>query len=344
MKEFTVAVIGAGQIARTRHIPNYNALPGVRVAGVCDVNADAARRTAEELGIDCWDTDAAALLRRCRPDAVSVCVPNRFHCESAETALLAGCHVLCEKPPAMTVAQARHMEELARSQGLQLSYGFHLRHLPETAALHRAVQAGELGEIYAARVEWLRRRGIPGWGCFTDCAMQGGGPLIDLGAHMLDLALYLMEYPKVRYVCAAANDRIGKQGGVGQFGPWDGARYTVEDCLLGQVFFENGATLLVETSFAMNIPEQTRRSLWLYGDKQSAGLFPPTRCDGEGAHPQPEAADFDPYRAEVENFVAACRGQAPLLVRPEQGTAVQQLIGLLYRSARTGLPATPDEA
>ena len=93
MKEFTVAVIGAGQIARTRHIPNYNALPGVRVAGVCDVNGDAARRTAEELGIDCWDTDAAALLRRCRPDAVSVCVPNRFHCESAETALLAGCHV-----------------------------------------------------------------------------------------------------------------------------------------------------------------------------------------------------------------------------------------------------------
>lgn len=339
MKEFTVAIIGAGQIARTRHIPNYSALPGVRVVGICDVNEETARSTAREFGIDCWDTDARALLERCRPDAVSVCVPNRFHCEFAELALQAGCHVLCEKPPAMTAAQAREMEQMARQLNKQLSYGFHLRHLPETAHLHSRVQAGELGHIHAARVEWLRRRGIPGWGCFTNVAMQGGGPLIDLGAHMLDLALYLMEYPKIKYACAAWDDRIGKRGGVGQFGTWDGAKYTVEDCLMGQVFFDNGATLLVETSFALNIPEQTRRSLWLYGDKESAGLFPSVRCDGDGVCKEETFSECDPYKREVENFVAACRGEAPLLVRPEQGTAVQELIGLLYRSAKTGLPA-----
>lgn len=338
MQEFTVAIIGAGQIARKRHIPNYNALPGVRVVGICDVNADAARDTAREFGIDCWDTDARALLDRCHPDAVSICVPNRFHWEFTQLALEAGCHVLCEKPPAMSAEQARQMEQTARRCGRQLSYGFHLRHLPETARLYRTVQDGALGQISAARVEWVRRRGIPGWGCFTDRAMQGGGPLIDLGAHMLDLALYFLDYPAVRYVCAATSDRIGKQGGVGQFGAWDGARYTVEDNLLGQVFFENGTTLLIETAFAMNIPEETRRSLWLYGDRQSAGLFPAVRCDADGAHPEEPLPETDPYRAEVENFVAACRGQAPLLVRPEQGTAVQELIEMLYRSAQTGMP------
>lgn len=342
MKEFTVAIIGAGQIARNRHIPNYNALPGVRVVGVCDVNADAARQTAEEFGVEYWDTDAASLLARCHPDAVSVCVPNRFHCEFTELALQAGCHVLCEKPPAMSVEQARQMQQLASSQGRQLSYGFHLRHLPETARLYQRTRAGELGQVYAARVEWLRNRGIPGWGCFTNRAMQGGGPLIDLGAHMLDLALYLLDYPAVRYVCAASYDSIGKKGGVGQFGAWDGARYSVEDCLLGQVFFENGTTLLVETAFAINIPEQTRRNLWLYGDKESAGLFPPQRCDESGARDEDPLPQIDPYQAEVQNFVEACRGQAPLLVRPEQGTAVQELIGLLYRSAQTGQPAMPD--
>ena len=340
MKKLRVAIIGAGQIAQGQHIPNYRAMPEVELVGICDRNAAAAAAAAELGGIPYTTTDAAALLAETNPDAVSVCVPNKFHCENVLACLRAGCHVLCEKPPAITMAEARQMAQTAAANHLLLSYGFHFRHSPAVAALHSRVQKGELGPIRAAQAQWLRRRGVPGWGCFTDKGMQGGGPLIDIGAHVLDLALYLMDYPAVRYACATASDAIGKQGGVGSLGAWDGARYTVEDSLLGKVVFENGAGLDISAAFAINIPEENLRSVRLYGDNLGAELFPLGYFGADGpCLPDAPAQKSNLYRREVENFVHACLGQEELLVTAEQGCRVQEIIEGLYLSADTRLPA-----
>lgn len=339
MKTLRAAVIGAGQIARKSHLPNYQAQPGVEVVGICDVNPEAAKATAEEFYIPWYGTDPEVMFAQTRPDVVSVCVPNRFHAAMATAALQAGCHVLCEKPPAMNADQATAMAALAEKKHLLLSYGFHLRHSPQVRALKAKVQAGELGTIYAAKAQWLRRRGIPGWGNFTNRSMQGGGPLIDLGAHVLDIALYLLGYPKINYVCAAQSDLIGKQGGTGQFGTWDGTKYTVEDFLTGQIFFADGSVLQLDTSFALNTPPMKTQNVTLYGDKLGASLFPLTYCNGEGICGDPwQAEDSDLYLAELQNFLAACRGEEPLLVTAQQGVYVQRVIDSLYHSAEIGLP------
>ena len=218
MKDIRIALIGAGQIARTTHIPCLRQAGGAEIAAVCDVNPEAAKALAEDFGVPAWYGSHAEMLQAERPDAVVVCVPNRFHCSTTLDALEAGCHVLCEKPPAMTPEEAERMETLAREKGLLLTYGFHFRHMPQVRILKEMMAAGELGAVYHTEVRWTRRRGIPGWGSFTNKAMQGGGPLIDIGAHLLDTALYLLDYPEISYVTAVSSDRIGKQGGTGRMG------------------------------------------------------------------------------------------------------------------------------
>lgn len=148
------AIIGAGQVARTAHINCYQSLDGVTVVAVCDVNAEVARQTAEAFGIPHWYADAETMLREMQPEAVSICVPNKFHCAMTCAALAHGCHVLCEKPPAMTVKEAELMRDTARRCGKILTYGFHFRHAGRVSFLKKKITDGELGAIYAGDVVW----------------------------------------------------------------------------------------------------------------------------------------------------------------------------------------------
>lgn len=345
MQKLRMAMIGAGQIARVTHIPQFQAMDGVEVVGVCDTRLEAAENLAKEFSIGAYYDSHSKLLKEQKPDAVTICVPNKFHCPITLEALEAGCHVLCEKPPAITVQEARVMEETARKKGKLLSYGFHFRHSEQVAFLKRKMQAGEFGTVYGANVQWHRRRGIPGWGNFTNKELQGGGPLIDIGAHMLDVAVYLMDYPGISYVCAGTSDRIGRRGGIGLMGTWDGARYEVEDALFGFVRFENGACLNLETSFAINRKERDLRKVQIFGDKLGASVFPLEIYGEENGvlidqnYPFLEMRDW--HGDSDRNFVKACLGEEPLLVTGEQGAYVQELICALYESARTGKPIFP---
>ena len=336
------AVIGAGQIARVSHLPAYRSAEGVQVVGVSDVRPESARKLAEDFSIPAYFDDHRKMLEQCRPDVVSVCVPNRFHHVITLDALRAGAHVLCEKPPAMNVREAEEMAQTARAQGRLLSYGFHLRHGENVRILKDIIDRGGLGRIYAADVQWLRRRGVPGWGVFTDKSMQGGGPLIDIGAHALDLAVYLMGYPEVDYVCADMFNAIGTTGRNGFFGSWDPERYTVEDALFGQIRFRTGAVMKLSTSFALNMKEKDRRQVTLYGDKKGADLFPPAVYSGDDGPAWNQTYPFEPaedlHTKEIHAFVAACRGERDLLVTAEQGVYVQKLIAALYASAESKKP------
>lgn len=175
-KPLRVGIIGAGQVAQTAHIPGYLQCSGVTVAAVADPQPGGARSLADAFGIPEAFEDAAEMLARCGLDAVSVCTPNRYHHPMAIAALAAGCHVFCEKPPALSVPEAAAMAAAAGNAGKVLAYNFHYRQGSEVQALKRQIAEGAFGEIYAGKVQALRRRGIPGWGSFTDKALQGAAP------------------------------------------------------------------------------------------------------------------------------------------------------------------------
>lgn len=342
MKQLRMAVIGSGQIAQVTHIPNYRSMEEVEIAGICDTRIEAARSAAEKFGIKHYYDSHRKMLEELKPDAVTVCVPNKFHCRIVLDALEAGCHVFCEKPPAITVEEAISMENAAKRKGKLLSYGFHFRSSSQVSFLKNRIEKGYMGEIYHTEVKWNRRRGIPGWGCFTNKEIQGGGPLIDIGAHMLDCALYLLDYPEISYVCAAKSSRIGKQESIGLMGGWDPEKFTVEDGLFGFVGFKNGTSLELQTAFAINQKERDARSVKLYGSKEGADLFPLELYgteDGQLTDRQFPFMEMKDWHMDADrNFVQACMGRSRLLAAAEQGTYVQRVLCALYESADTGMP------
>ncbi|GGH76256.1 putative dehydrogenase [Pullulanibacillus pueri] len=336
-----VGIIGAGGISRGAHLPNYQKCgERVNVVAIADVAKDRAVALAEEFSIPHAFGSFEEMLTEVDLDAVSVCVPNKFHAPAVIAALEAGCHVLCEKPPAMTVAEAEQMAKTAEKAGKILTYGFHYRHQPEVETLKRFTEAGELGDIYSARVHAIRRRGIPGWGVFTNKELQGGGPLIDIGVHMLDAALYLMGYPEPESVYGRTHQKLGNRKGVGLMGDWDWENFSIEDMAIAMVTFKNGATLVLETAFAANVEKADVMQVSLMGDKGGADVFPlkiyqekhETLLDVTPAYLPKKGG----HELEVQRFVECClNGTTPVSV-PEQGVALQKIINGIYESADTG--------
>jgi predicted dehydrogenase len=345
LEKLRVAIIGAGQIARVSHIANYQSREEVEVVAVCDTNLEAAANVASQFHIPEYFQDHITMIEKVRPDAVSICIPNKFHARVTCDALELGCHVLCEKPPALTVEEARLMEAKAKSNQRLLTFGFHFRYGENVRLVKTKIDHGDFGSIYNAKVVWTRRRGIPGWGNFINKDLQGGGPLIDIGSHILDLAAYLLDYPEIDYVCATAHDNIGKNGsGIGFMGRWDPERFTVEDSLFGFIRFKNGSSINLETSFALNMKDKDCRNLYLYGDKLGASVFPLELYGEEYSQMMNSTYLYDDakdlHAAEVDNFVNACLGKEELLITPKQAVYIQTLICALYESAQQGKPVS----
>lgn len=336
-----VAIIGAGQVADKVHASYYCTREDLELVAVCDSRLSQAQSLAEKYGhAQVWD-EPQRMLQSVKPDIVSICSPNRFHYEHTMMALEAGCHVMCEKPPAMTPEQALEMCNTARRMGKVLAYDFHHRFALDTQLLREQVTAGVLGEIYVTNARALRRCGVPGWGVFTNKALQGGGPLINLGVHMLDAAMYVLGFPLVKRVTAHSFQKIGTRKNNGQFGEWDPTTYTVEDSLFGTIEFHNGSILRLETSFALNIPEQSIMNVNFCGDKAGATLFPAqvyTDHNGELAIlTQRERADDQRHYRSMEAFVNHVQGEPVTIADAEQGFVIQQLVAALYESAETGM-------
>ena len=343
MGKLKVGIIGAGQIVEVTHMPNYIKNSNlVKTVSIVDVNIERARFMAEKFGIPEYFSSYQEMFDKVDLDAVSVCTPNKFHAEAVIAALNKGCHVLCEKPPAVSLAEAESMTAAAKRNNRILTYNFHFRQGEEVQAVKRFIDAGEFGEIYSARVSALRRRGIPGWGVFTNKEIQGGGPLMDIGVHMLDTALYLMGYPEADYVSASSYQKIGNKPGVGLMGSWDPGKFTVEDSAFGFIRFKNGSTLMLQTSFALNMKEQSVMNVELFGEKAGASVFPPvifTEKHGSIMDMQfPFIQEVDKHGRSIKNFINACLGNEAFICTAEQGLAVQKIIDALYRSAEMGKP------
>ncbi len=335
-----VAIIGAGQVAETVHIAYYRTREELELVAVVDPDTAAADAFAERNHIAKVYANIADLFANETIDIVSVCTPNRFHHQATLTALANGCHVMCEKPPALTAREAKEMWQLAEENGKILAYDFHHRFADDAVFLREKVKEGILGDVYVVKAQALRRCGIPGWGTFTDKDLQGGGPLIDIGIHMLDAALFVLGFPKVKQVNAHMFQEIGTKKSEGMFGKWDPSKYTVEDSLFGTIEFESGAILQLETSFALNMKEKSIMNVSFYGNKAGAQLFPAEIFTDEKGELvslyQKQEADEKRHEKSMKAFVDRCLGEDVLLADGEQGTIVQQIVEALYQSAEKG--------
>ena len=335
-----VGIIGAGNITRYAHIPGYQAQKDVELVAICDIVPGKAAEMAKEFKIPRAYDSYAEMLAKEKLDAVSVCTPNAAHKETTLAALNAGAHVLCEKPIAMNLAEGRAMVSAARKLGKVLQIGLHWRFTSAAQTLKRFIDAGELGDIYYGEATCMRRRGIPGWGVFTQKKLQGGGALIDIGVHTLDHTMWLMGNPKPVSVMGATYAAFGKRKDVVSiWGLWDPAKFDVDDMGVGFVRFENGATLILRASWAANIEKEFSETRIL--GTQGGAFMPPLRIYKEMHQTLVDVTpaflpEVKPHTKEIEHFIACVRGETECLVVPEQVLDVQAVLDAIYRSAETG--------
>jgi predicted dehydrogenase len=334
-----VGIIGAGGIARGAHIPSYQRLKDVEIMAVCDINEEAAKQAAKDFNIPRVFSDYNDLLKLRELDAVSVCTPNAFHAPATIAALNAGKHVLCEKPMALNAKEGKAMVDAAKKNKKLLQVGFHMRFEAGSQLLKRFIEVGELGEIYYARAIFLRRRGIPSWGVFTRKDLQGGGALVDIGVHILDLVIWLMGSPKPVSVSGMACTKFGnREGIVNPWGKWDVKKFDVDDFAVAFVKFNTGAGLILETSWAANVDNPG--SSMILGTEGGCQLDPPkiykqqrdTLVDLTPIVPRGEEG----HNAEVRRFIEAIREGLPSPVPGEEALEINKIMDGIYESSETG--------
>lgn len=340
-----IGMIGAGGIAATqmRTLATRN---DVELVAIADISPAMLASRGETFGVSARYTDYRQMLRKEKLDAVSICTPNQAHADAAIAALKSGLDVLCEKPMAHTSAAARRMVEAARQQGRKLVIGFQYRFNPRTRFLRKAVDNGELGRIRFGRVQALRRRGIPNWGVFGRKELQGGGPLIDIGVHVLEMTHYTMGSPRPVSASADLFTYLGNQPSdriESAWKGWDWKTYTVEDLAVGRIRFEDGAVLHIESSFAAHIEKDTF-NFQLMGETGGCTWDPAVIHRDEGGYMvdktpgwlNPKQGWQDMFDAKMHAFVDHVLHGSPTIAPAEDGLAVQLMLDALYRSAERG--------
>lgn len=335
-----VGIIGAGSIGKI-HVKSFKAVPDAEIAALVDIDRAEAEKVAKENDIPKVYTDYKEMLKDETIDAVSICTPNYLHAPMTIDALEAGKHVLCEKPMTVNGELAQKMVDTAKRTGKTLMVALCWRFSQEMQTLKQIVEDGTLGEIYYAKAGILRTEGIPGMGgWFTTKEKSGGGPLMDLAPHFLDLAAWFMGFPKPVSVKGFSYAKIGPKGkGKGGWAtPVEGGTFDVEDLAGGLIRFENGASLLIEMSWATYIREDVSY-IDLIGDKGGAHLWPftvTTEVHGKRVDITPKVRGGDTYKAEAEHFVECIKTGKKPLPTGEDGLYSVKIIEAIYRSAKEG--------
>lgn len=341
-----IGLIGAGNIAN-EHIKGFVHFPEqCEVTAITDTNLPLARQRAGQHGIKHVAATTEELIALSDVDAVVICVPNQFHAPIAVQAIHAGKHVLLEKPMGIDSGAARQIMDAAEAMNRVVMIGHQKRWESIPMQIKEQVERGELGRIYTAKTGWFRRKGIPGWGTwFTRKELSGGGPLIDIGVHMLDLALYLMGNPKPVSVTGATYAEFGpKRKGIGTWGTpnWSGT-YDVEDLATALIRMEDGSTLTLEVSWAVHMDTDNTPFIHLMGTeggasyRQDRGKWLTEKFDQpiEAALSVPE--DDEGERSRFCKHFLACiaEGKQPL-TSARTGWINNVIMDAIYESSRTG--------
>ena len=352
-----VGIIGAGGMARY-HIAGF-VKGGAEVVAIADVSQTAAEKAAETYEIPTVHPNVEEMLADSSVDAISIIVPNKFHAPLAIEALDAGKHVFCEKPPALNAAEVKLMIDAQEAAGKQLMFNFNNRARPESYALMAEIENGTVGTINSAQARWVRRTGIPGFGgWFTNKALSGGGPLIDL-LHMIDLAMYFMGNPEPAYVIGQTFDNFITDSSFK--GPWgipdnkDGTT-DVESAAHGFVTFKPGQVLSFQVSWA-ELVKREEVSVTFQGSKAGGKLERLFEDDGlddtaidvcelymqRDGKSVNRAIEVEPCEdmgrvRSARNFVGAIEGTEKPLNTPPQAYSLMQVIDACYESAQSDKP------
>ena len=325
------AVVGLGWPGM-QHLKGYTADPRSEVIAICDLDEKHVRQVASEHNIPNTYTSHLEMLENQDIDAVSVCLPNFLHAPIAVDALNAGKHVLCEKPPARSAQEAKAMAEAAIENEKTLMYALVQRFDGSTQRLKQLIREGELGEIYFGKAGYVRRRGIPigkeGW--FVDKERAGGGALIDIGVHALDCVWWLMNSPRPVEVMGTSYTHFK------HLVP-DDVKYNVDDATFAQIRFENGATIILETTWALNLPGDNY--IKVAGTKAGATLSPftlYTEKDGKELDKPLNASSINSFDEEVKHFVECIVDDKEPISSAEQGIMLMQMLDGIYESAEKG--------
>ncbi len=351
-----VGIVGIGGIANGKHLKTLAKLNDrVDMVAFCDIIKERAEKGAETHGVKGARvySDYQKMFAHEKLDVVHVCTPNNIHAEIAIAAMEAGANVICEKPMAKTAASARAMLDARNRTGKLLTIGYQNRYRPDSQYLKRLCQDGVLGDIYFAKAHAIRRRAVPTWGVFLNEDAQGGGPLIDIGTHALDLTLWCMDNYEVDYVVGTSYHKLGPRAGeANAWGSWDPAKFTVEDSAFGFIKMKNGATVLLESSWALNIRQAGEAICTLCGTEAGADMWDGLRING-ALHGQlydnsillnaKGVAFYDGIKVsdadrEASIFYSAITEGTPLTVLPEQALVVSEILEAIYTSAQIGKP------
>lgn len=360
MRKLKIGIIGCGGIANVKHLPSLSIFKEeVELTYFCDTIKERAKKAAEEYGtagakvcIDYHD-----MLEDEKIDIVHVLTPNVSHCSITCAALEAGKHVLCEKPMAITYDEGQKMIETAKRTGKKLTIGYQNRFRKDTLQMRSMIERGELGEIYFAKAHGMRRRGVPTWGVFPDKSKQGGGPLIDIGTHPLDMTLWLMDNYKPVSVLGQSFQKLKDHPEGNIFGSWDPETFETEDSAFGLIRMENGATIYLEAAWAINMLNCKDAMVTLCGTEGGSEMFG-DNWENEGylitnkvednvmvdIKPATVAGVYgfggvdmtDPKIMEARFWIDAIKNDTEPFVKPEEALVVTRILEAIYKSAETG--------
>ncbi len=357
-RKVRIGIIGCGGIANGKHMPSLKRLAQVEMVAFCDIVEERAVKAAADFGVPGAKvyTDYKELLKDETIEVVHVLTPNRAHSFITVDALNAGKHVMCEKPMAINSEEAIKMLEAAKANNKKLTIGYQGRQRPDSLYLKQEAEQGTFGDIYFAKATAIRRRAVPTWGVFINEYEQGGGPLIDIGTHALDLTLWTMNNYKPKYCVGTTYHKLNslpkdEQGNA--WGPWDSEKYTAEDSAFGFIVMEDGATIILESAWAINLLDPREAITTVAGTKAGADMLDGLRINGirngrqyvlkpdlnaGGVAFYDGAGSEDPSYREARLWIEAVINDTEPSVLPEQALVVTQILEGIYESAKTGKP------
>lgn len=355
-------IIGCGGIANQKHLPTIAQFPEeMEIVAFCDIIVERAEKAAKKYGTEDAKVyeDYNELLKDETIDMVYVLTPNVSHSPITVAAFEAGKHVLCEKPMSHSSEEAKKMLDAWKKSGKKFTIGYQNRHRNEVLSLKKQCDDNVLGDIYFGKAHAIRRRAVPTWGVFPDKSKQGGGPLIDIGTHALDITLWMMNNYKPVKVSGSVFNKLGNLPSAvdgNMFGPWDPETYEVEDSAFGYIKFENGATVFLESSWAINMRESKEAATTLCGTKAGAeiksgmsyasneliinrstgGLLTEEVLSNTGSGVDFFEGGVDtPQAREFKDWVNAIKNNEEPTVQPKQAYVVTRILEAIYQSAES---------
>lgn len=344
-KKIRVALIGAGGIANS-HMVDLKKYKNAEVVVACDVNEESARKFAAKHDIKVYTTDLDAVMADKTIDAVTIATPTAFHAPIALKALKAGKHVHTDKPFAMNAQEAEEVVNLAKEKGLVFMVGMNQRYTSEGQTAKKIVEKGTLGEIYHAKALWKRRNFIPGGagGWFHNKDIAGGGAMLDIGVHLLDLCMYVIDNFKPVSVSGAVYTKFGQYGGLKTTSKAKMVEpeFSVDDYSFALIKMENGSTIQLEATWAEFMEQKEYSNIELKGTDGGLNLRPMKlfKCAKDGSYqiiePAPFAGKGNINKGRLYNWLEAIEGKTEVLCKPEQSLAIQKIIDAIYESSKTG--------